>query len=620
MAKQSRYENQFDLEVLKPAEARKRLQELYKQAAIDKPVPDKDVPKLLEKYREDPFAFLTECFPHRFPKKPGFADFHKDIWHTVDKTLHKLVIVNAFRGSGKSSMMTFGRLLWTICFEQANYIVLGSYNLIMAKRLLFPIMLELETNARLKQLFGKLQGDRIWNTQSCITANDIRIDALGIGMTSRGSLHRHERPDLFIVDDAVNNESARSENQTDSLLAWLFQDMLPAMRLKNWRAYMLATMITDTSAPYKLQYAPEYDNKVKRVLWNIETNGNPTWESRFNHEAIDRIKSGITDIAYRAEYQMPPLSSDERLFHQKYIHYYKEAELDHRRLYTVAFNDPAIGTGRSHDYSAIVVLSYDRDTGQMYVRSGTAYRKMTPDETVQHCYFLDRLYSGITIIFEGNGFQRLYEYIFKLQRQIKGYQPKYQSVTRSDNKRIRMMGLIPYFTNEMVYFLTGDEEQKRGIDDMLKLSIKDDPKYHDDFPDGLEGAVTHVQAILRSVGMAAAPSVQHTVQRQQKSVAQTMAHKPQKRHLWWQTEDSMSTIAEQLLRQPKPEETPVESALESMVKQALIKQQPILCTQDEYLDIRQYLFKWRDSWQTLQPTCATFASEEIRRLDKQYLI
>ena len=111
MAKQSRYENQFDLEVLKPAEARKRLQELYKQAAIDKPVPDKDVPKLLEKYREDPFAFLTECFPHRFPKKPGFADFHKDIWHTVDKTLHKLVIVNAFRGSGKSSMMTFGRLL-----------------------------------------------------------------------------------------------------------------------------------------------------------------------------------------------------------------------------------------------------------------------------------------------------------------------------------------------------------------------------------------------------------------------------------------------------------------------------------------------------------------------------
>ena len=46
-----RYENQFDLEILKPADARKRLQELYKQSAIDKPVPDKDVPKLLEKYR-----------------------------------------------------------------------------------------------------------------------------------------------------------------------------------------------------------------------------------------------------------------------------------------------------------------------------------------------------------------------------------------------------------------------------------------------------------------------------------------------------------------------------------------------------------------------------------------
>lgn len=605
---------------LSPRDAKLKLKELYQEAGTSTAFLRREVHDIKQRCKDDPFYFLETCFPHRFCQdgKPAWCPAHREIWDACNRQ-HKIQIISCFRGLGKSTLGNFGKTMYDICHNLSDFIIMGSYNERMVRKLIFPIMLELENNPRLQQLFGILAGTRLWSTQSLLTANGVRIEGLGIGQTIRGALSdKGQRPQTLICDDILNQESARSPIQKDALIHWLFSDLLPAMRPKGWSARVLATMISAESAIFDLCYHDDYKHKTQLTLINILTEGKPTWPERFPHEVIDRYKDSLTEFAWHGEYMMPPIPSSELLFKRSQIQYYGAHALVERRLYTLAFIDPASRTGATSDYSALIVLSLDMDTGKMYVRQGSWYRKATEQEIIDHCYQLDRLYPGLTIYFESNGFQRLFKYIFELQQKLRGYAPKIDMIDRRDDKKLRILGLSPYLNSESLYFLDGDDDQKTGIEDMLTLSLLETHK-KDDWPDSLIGAVDRIQTLLRNAGLMSLPSEAEisACTRARNSLDRVIARKPHQTTQWFTPDASQQQVAK-LLEKPELPQYQA-STLERMVRSCLEKQKPVPCSRTDYLDVRSYLYKYQYLFiQQGQHEKSVYAKNEILRLDARF--
>jgi predicted phage terminase large subunit-like protein len=280
--------------------------------------------------------------------------------------------------------------------------------------------------------------------------------------------------------------------------------------------------------------------------------------------------------------------------------------------------DPASRTGSANDYSALPVLSIDLTTGQMFVRRGSMYRKASEDEIVAQCYTIDGLYPQITQYFEGNGFQRLFKYIFTLQFQIKQYGPKIETIDRTGDKILRMTGLLPYFNSGMVLFLQGDPDQERGIDDLVKVTYQKKQSAHDDWPDALIGAIDQVQTLLRNVGIAATSTESDNLDRLLKTPREVLRHS-QHAQGWLSQRSTQEILITQIIQRPLTPQIAIESSLAQRVRVYIERQQAIPCSRREYLEIRQYLFQWRDRNHQLQATEAEqWIDAEIQRLDRQF--
>lgn len=609
-------DDSVELEFLDPGEAKKRLQREYEDAGTNRVFLKREVKDLRKRCHDEPFFFLLTCFPHRFgnpqnqqARRYVFCDAHHALWDATN-LLHKLVVMACFRGLGKSTIAGFGKTIWDICERTSDFIVMGSYNERMVRKLIFPIMLELEANPRLQQLYGNLTGTRIWNSQNILTANAVKLEGLGIGQTIRGALTSDgARPQVLVLDDIINNEAAHSPVQKEALLRWLFSDLLPAMRPEGWSARLLATMVSAQSAIYDLCYDEQYKEKVELLLINIrDKEGKPTWEHRFPEKVIERYKNTLPAYAWKGEYMMPPEPDEGVMFNRKeHVQYYAEDELRGKTLFTIAFNDPAARTGAKNDFTAMPVISLDQQTGIMYVRRGSMYRRAADDEIVQQVYYIDELYPQLTVIFEGNGFQRLFKYIFSLWFKLRGYSPKVQTIDRKGNKQMRMSGLYPYFNNGTLRFLKDDPDQERGITDMVT------PRAHDDWPDALIGGCDFIETVLRNVGLAATPTEGEKFERHYKSVQDVL----QSTAKGWANETSLTAQKIHDLMQPQAQVEVWESRLERYVKKCLERSKTIQCGRDEYSLVRTYLMKWAIEYQD-QPTKAEYAKAEQERLDQRF--
>src|SRR5215831_8588919 len=141
-------------------------------------------------------------FEHRHPQKT--PPFHKEIislWHCD----HPRVLIQAFRGAGKSSIAEEAITLQACLRRFKNGIILGETYERAVERLR-AIKHELENNDFLEHLFGKLVGPT-WAEDKIILSNGVIIQCFGRGQSLRGSKHLAMRPDRAFLDDIENKES-----------------------------------------------------------------------------------------------------------------------------------------------------------------------------------------------------------------------------------------------------------------------------------------------------------------------------------------------------------------------------------------------------------------------------
>ncbi len=148
---------------------------------------------------------------------------------TEDKKVKNLYIV-AFRGSGKSTIITTSYPIWAILGkQQKKFVLILCQTRNQAKQHMINLKRELESNQLLKNDLGPFQEESDeWGSSSLVFSNmNARISVASTEQSIRGLRHGAHRPDLIIGDDVEDMASAKTKEGRQKTYDWLKGEVIP---------------------------------------------------------------------------------------------------------------------------------------------------------------------------------------------------------------------------------------------------------------------------------------------------------------------------------------------------------------------------------------------------------
>lgn len=429
-----------------------------------------------ERGRKDKLWFFKTYFPHYF--KLPFANFHREIVEIMDirgEDAPATIAIQAPRGHGKSTIVSFANIIHEIVYKKRRFIVLVSATEDMAIRFVMRIRLEFENNPRLLSDFGDMKG-KPWSDEELV-ANGVTLWARGTGQALRGAVSGADRPDLVIMDDIETDELVRNPRRIEKLRKWVLETVYPAMDLQG-TLYMIGTKLARNSV---LAQFLKDETWIRREYVAI-MDGKPLWPNKFSLKTLEAIKRKIGSVAFNKEYMGNP-KDEEGLFREEWIRYYEE--VDTRRLRVYMALDPSVGSGESNDYKAIVIIGVDSD-GIIYVLDAWI-RKASIEEMIRKLYMKWEEYHALVIGIETNVFQKVLLTLLDREARERGLYLPIRGIEQRVAKEARIARLSPLVERGIIRFRKGQGDQDLLIEQLLYFP---NSSVNDDGPDALEMAVS----------------------------------------------------------------------------------------------------------------------------------
>ncbi|MCY6372453.1 phage terminase large subunit [Clostridium ganghwense] len=472
--------------------------------------------------------FGKAYFSHYFNRET--PEFHREL----DTLWNKNVIRNkagtktavaAPRGHAKSTNLTFKDTIHSIVYQYKHYILIISDSSDQAESFLTNIREEFEENEAFKTDFGELSG-KVWKSNVLLTNTNIKVEALGAGKKVRGRKHKNWRPDLIVLDDIENDENVRTPEQRKKLENWFYKavskagddytdivyigtllhyDSLlakvlrnPVYKTKKYKAVISFALhqelwqqwerlFTDLSNENRLNeaYSFFYAHK-KEMLEDTEV----LWEDKLTYYDLMVMKVSEGDASFNSEEQNEPINPDDCLFNEEWIDFYNEAAISFKdeKFTFYGFVDPSLGKNKTSDYSAIITIAKDNETGYMYVIDADIERRHPSkiiEDILEKEKWLRNTYGRGYLSFgaETNQFQWfLKEELTKASAKAGLYLP-IKEIQQTSDKVMRIQTLQPDIKNKYIKF---NKRFKLLLEQLSYFPMAD----HDDGPDALEGCRT----------------------------------------------------------------------------------------------------------------------------------
>jgi len=433
------------------------------------------------------------------------------------------------RGHAKSTSVTFKDTLHAVAYQYKKYIILISDSSDQADNFLSDIKDALENNERIKEDFGELEGDP-WKSNVIVTNTGIKVEALGSGKKIRGRKHHQYRPDLIILDDIENDENVRTPEQRRKLENWYYKAVSKS-GLEYTDYFVIGTILHYDSLLEKIMRNPAYHSKKYQAvisfskavgLWDQWerifsdlSNKNRKEDAlqffKYNEQKmlegtkvlwpetksyyslmVDKLSEGVA--SFNSEFQNEPIDPDDCYFNEEKMGFFNEHELftamknnpEDYLLY--GFVDPSLGKSNKSDYSAIITIAKEQESGYMYVITGDIERRL-PDKIKTDIFetakWLKRDFGIEYQNFgcETNQFQWLFKENLAKESAKEGLYLPLSEINQTKDKMGRIQSLQPYIENHYVKF----NRNHKKLLEQLKYFPKAD---HDDGPDALEGCIT----------------------------------------------------------------------------------------------------------------------------------
>jgi predicted phage terminase large subunit-like protein len=432
--------------------------------------------------------FGRTYFPEYVPA--AFSKFHRE-WEKIRRIENEPVLLEAFRGSGKSTFFTLLDPIHEIAYGKRNFMLFSSYNEDKSAVFSGRILLELLYNPRLKNDFGDFippgKNPGIKRFTAFVPGSGgkrVGVRAVSIGQDPRGFVHGPNRPDYVRMDDIQSRQRARSRKFVRATIDWVMQDLIPALA-ENYSAVIVATPLNTQCVASTLEKGTDEVNPVRTYKFPAEDRGKPTWKEAFPASRLERLKRTIGSMAYAQEYQLIPVALDERIFKEESLKGYDPAELIGIRFsYIFSWTDPSVKHEEKHCYKATVCAGITSE-GVIYILKARI-RKESVSRMVDGMYSIYQIWNPGWMFYEDNGGQALLAEIFDAKAEREGYHIPHRAVTNTIHKDTRIEGTLSApIENGVIRFLKTDPDQKELIDQLLQFP---DGEYKDG-PDALEGVV-----------------------------------------------------------------------------------------------------------------------------------
>jgi predicted phage terminase large subunit-like protein len=452
--------------------------------------------------------FARTYFPEYVRKES--AKFHRE-WEKIRLIYDEPILLQAFRGSGKSTFFTLLDPIHEIAYGRRNFMILSSYNEDKSAVFTGRILLELMYNQRLCNDFGIFflpnQHPGIKNFTAHVPgdgAKKVGVRAVSIGQDPRGFVHGPNRPDYVRLDDIQSRKRAKSRKFVRETIEWITQDLIPALA-ENYSAIIAATPLNTQCVASTLEKGTDDINPMRTYKFPAESKGKPTWKEEFPAARLARLKQRIGSMAYNQEFLLIPIALDERIFKEEHIKGYAEEELIGTRFaYIFSWTDPSVKAEEKHCYKATIAAGVT-DEGAIYILKARI-RKESVSRMVDGMYLIYNSLNPSWMFFEDNGGQALLSEIFNAKAEREGYHIPHRAMTNSINKITRIEGTLSApIENGIIRFLKTDPDQKELIDQLLQFP---DGEYADG-PDALEGVVRKLLEYARK-RRAGKPKSSHT--------------------------------------------------------------------------------------------------------------
>jgi hypothetical protein len=236
-----------------------------------------------------------------------FSWFHKQMFGLSEHPEINLVVISAFRGAGKSTILNLSMALWSILGKpQKKFVLIISQSIFQAKTQIKNIIEELRENELLINDFDLINERKLTKNLTMIEFEKLEAKII-IAITEqslRGLRYKSKRPDLIICDDLENKFVTYSRGKNNTKYEWFKEDVLSCGDF-NTKIIVLGTPISTSSILFNLMkdILEERIKGVFKLYPLFDSNDKVLWSEKFKNEDIvsDTIKN-IPKDTYLQEY------------------------------------------------------------------------------------------------------------------------------------------------------------------------------------------------------------------------------------------------------------------------------------------------------------------------------
>ncbi|MEN9912929.1 MAG: hypothetical protein RLY66_337 [Candidatus Parcubacteria bacterium] len=414
--------------------------------------------------------------------KHATAEFQREIIRLTENEDIKNFFIVAFRGSGKSTIITTSYVLWAILGEQQKkFILILGQTRNQTKQYMMNIKRELETNDILKRDLGPFQEESDeWGATSIVfSQHNARITVASTEQGIRGLRHNEHRPDLIIGDDIEDLNSTKTRESRQKTFEWLTGEVIPAGD-QNTRLILIGNLLHEDSLLMKIREKLEKKEMkgVFKFIPLLDSEDKSMWPGKYpTLESIEEEKQRTgSEQSWQREYLLRIIPTEAQVIHKEWIQYYdvlppRGAE---NYEYTWAGIDLAISEKTTADYTAIVGAQVHgrRKKRKIYILPNPINQRMLFPDIVRLCkdYIKNVLHNGKLVI-ESVAFQA------SLAQLLHSEGHYVEGVPVHGDKRSRLAMTSSLIQNGFILF------PKQGAEQLIQQLVGFGVEKHDDLVD-----------------------------------------------------------------------------------------------------------------------------------------
>jgi hypothetical protein len=339
----------------------------------------------IAKLEADDEAWFSYYFPVYAFAEP--APFHKAATKRMMKH-SKWYEVRAWSRELAKSTRTMMEVLKLGVTGKVRNVLLVSHSADNAQELLTPYMINLESNARLINDYGKQQKLGSWEAGKFSTRKGLSFKSIGAGQSPRGTRKEEARPDVILIDDIDTDEECRNTDRINTKWKWIEEALIPTVSISgNKRIIFCGNIIAkDCCITRAIKIADHVD-----VINIRDKHGVSSWPTKNSEADIDYLLSKISYEASQKEYYNNPIDKGDVF---KEITYNKVPPI-HTCDAVLVYADPATSNKEKSKASTKAVIVIGRKINVYYV-----YKVWL--DTGSNARFIDWLYAAFVYLKTGN--------------------------------------------------------------------------------------------------------------------------------------------------------------------------------------------------------------------------